>query len=71
MPIPGETQTWLLLDECPDCTATAPITRIATLADLSAYLDTEAPHYDPSDGSPDQFHTDPAHHPYCGLFTGP
>lgn len=67
----GETETWLLLDECPDCAATVPITRVATLADLGTYLDTENPDYDPSDGCPEQFHTDPAHYPYCGLFTGP
>jgi hypothetical protein len=67
----GETETWLLLDECPDCAATVPITRVATLADLGTYLDTENPDYDPSDGCPEQFPTDPAHHPYCGLFTGP
>jgi hypothetical protein len=48
----GATETWLLLDECPDCEALVPITRVATLADLGAYLDTEDPYYDPSDGCP-------------------
>jgi hypothetical protein len=42
---------------------------VATLADLGAYLDTEDPCYDPSDGCPEEFHTDPAHHPECGLNT--
>jgi hypothetical protein len=65
----GATETWLLLDECPDCEALVPITRVATLADLGAYLDTEDPCYDPSDGCPEEFHTDPAHHPECGLNT--
>jgi len=59
----GTAKSWLLLDECPDCTALVPISRIATRADLGAYRDTD----DPSDGSPDEFYTDPAHHPDCGL----
>jgi hypothetical protein len=67
----GAAETWLLLDECPDCAALVPITRVATLADLGAYLDTDDPDYDPSDGCPDEFHTDPAHHPDCGLATHP
>jgi hypothetical protein len=63
----GADENWLLLDECPDCTATVPITRVTTLADLGAYLDTEAPDYDPTDGCPDEFHDDPAHRPGCNL----
>jgi hypothetical protein len=65
----GATETWLLLDECPDCEAHVPITRVATLADLGAYLDAEDPDYDPTNGCPEEFHTDPAHHPDCGLST--
>jgi hypothetical protein len=65
----GATETWLRLDECPDCEALVPITRVATLADLGAYLDTEDPYYDPADGCPEEFHTDPAHHAEYGLNT--
>ncbi|MGH3833677.1 MAG: hypothetical protein ACRDRS_25120, partial [Pseudonocardiaceae bacterium] len=65
------TESWLLLDECPDCGATVPITRVAALADLGAYLDGEDPDYDPTEGCPEEFHTDPAHHPRCGLTTRP
>ncbi len=63
----GATESWLLLDECPDCEATVPMTRIATLADLGAYLDSTDPDHDPTEGCPDAFHTDPAHHPNCQL----
>ncbi|MGH3719422.1 MAG: hypothetical protein ACRDRI_11415 [Pseudonocardiaceae bacterium] len=67
----GAAESWLLLDECPDCGATVPITRVAALADLGAYLDSEDPDYDPTEGCPEEFHTDPAHHPACGLTTHP
>ena len=59
--------TFLLLDECPDCAALVPITRIATLADLGAWLDVEDPDHDPAEGLPDTFDADPAHHPDCGF----
>lgn len=61
----GGTETFLLLDECPACGATVPITRIATLADLGAYLDTDDPDHDPTQGCPDEFPDDPAHGPDC------
>jgi hypothetical protein len=34
-------QSWLLIDNCPECDADVPVTRIATLADLGDYLDPE------------------------------
>lgn len=58
----GMAETFLLLDECPACGATVPITRVATLADLGAYLDTD---HDPTQGCPDEFPDDPAHRPDC------
>lgn len=67
----GAAESWLLLDECPDCGAIVAMTRIATLADLGAYLDSADADYDPAEGCPDEFHTDPAHHPGCGLSTRP
>ncbi|MFN2477806.1 MAG: hypothetical protein ABR615_01330, partial [Pseudonocardiaceae bacterium] len=51
----GAAESWLLLDECPACEALVPITRVATLADLGSYLDTEDPYHDPSDGCPEEF----------------
>jgi hypothetical protein len=71
IPDPDTAESWLLLDQCPDCAALVPITRVTTLADLGAYLDTDDPDYDPSNNCPDQFHTDPAHHPNCELATRP
>ncbi|MGH8917949.1 MAG: hypothetical protein ACRD0H_06350 [Actinomycetes bacterium] len=65
----GASETVLLLDECPDCGATVPITRVTTLADLGAYLDADDPDYDPAQGCPDEFPGDPAHHPECGFAT--
>lgn len=62
----GAAETFLLLDECPDCGATVPITRVAALADLGAYLDADDPGYDPAQGCPDEFPDDPAHRPECG-----
>ncbi|MGW4115262.1 hypothetical protein ACWEFJ_30680 [Actinosynnema sp. NPDC004786] len=32
-------QSWLLLHRCPDCSTEAPVTRVATLADLGDHLD--------------------------------
>lgn len=61
----GAAETFLLLDECPACGATVPITRLATLADLGAYLDTDDPDHDPAQGCPDEFPDDPAHRPNC------
>ncbi|HJT04915.1 MAG TPA: hypothetical protein VJ757_15005 [Pseudonocardiaceae bacterium] len=55
------TETFLLLDDCPACGATVPITRVATLADLGAYLDTDDPDHDPVQGCPDEFSETPAH----------
>ena len=55
----GATETFLLLDECPACGATVPITRLATLADLGAHLDTDDPDHDPAQGCPDEFPDDP------------
>ncbi|MGH3533992.1 MAG: hypothetical protein ACRDQG_04665 [Pseudonocardiaceae bacterium] len=60
-------ESWLLLHDCPTCGAQVPITRIAALADLGAYLDTEDPDHDPAQGCPDEFFDDPAHHPDCDL----
>ncbi|MGH3784224.1 MAG: hypothetical protein ACRDRO_27295 [Pseudonocardiaceae bacterium] len=65
----GGAETFLFLDECPDCGATVPITRVATLADLGAYLDTDHADYDPAQGCPDEFPDDPAHRPECGFAT--
>lgn len=67
----GATETFLLLDDCPDCGSTVPITRVATLADLGDYLDTDHADYDPARGCPDEFSDDPAHHPECGFATRP
>ena len=61
----GTAETFLLLDECPACGATVPITRLATLADLGAYLDTDDPDHDPTQGCPDEFPDDPAHRADC------
>jgi hypothetical protein len=69
MPDLGAAETFLLLDECPDCGATVPITRVAALADLGAYLDADDPGYDPAQGCPDEFSDDPAHRPNCGFAT--
>ncbi len=59
-------QSWSLIDNCPDCDATVPVTRIATLADLGDYLDPD------SDIWPaDECHDDPAHRPGCSFLFGP
>ncbi|MGH3923823.1 MAG: hypothetical protein ACRDTT_13295 [Pseudonocardiaceae bacterium] len=42
-----------------------PITRVITLADLGAYLDTDDPGYDAAQGCPDEFPDDPAHRSDC------
>ena len=57
----GATETFLLLDDCPACGATVPITRVATLAGLGTYLDTDDPGHDPAQGCPDEF----PHRPGC------
>jgi hypothetical protein len=55
--------SWLLIDQCPGCTARVPTARVATLADLGDYLDaTDGEQYD---HVPDQFFTDPAHDDTC------
>lgn len=58
------TAGWLFLDACPDCDASSvPMARVATLADLGEYLDT-----DDSDLAavlPPEFDGDPAHHDHC------
>jgi hypothetical protein len=56
---PGE--GWLLLENCPSCTALIPTTRIATLADLGEHLD----HHGESRPTAEESHTDPAHRPGC------
>lgn len=55
MPDRRATETFLLLDDCPACGATVPITRVASLADL----DTDDPDHDPVQGYPDEFSDDP------------
>jgi hypothetical protein len=55
---PGE--GWLLLEDCPGCTALIPTTRIASLADLGEHLD----HRGESRPAVES-HTDPAHESGC------
>jgi hypothetical protein len=60
MTTPGD--GWFLIDNCPGCDASVPVTRIATLADLGDYLDPNG------DVRPaDQFHDDPAHQAGCSF----
>lgn len=59
MPDLGAAETFLLLDECPDCGATVPITRVATLTDLGAYLDADDPGYTPRRDAPTNSPTTP------------
>ncbi|OZM76578.1 hypothetical protein [Pseudonocardia sp. MH-G8] len=69
---------YLLLDECPDCTAPGvPMTTVAGLADLGRYLAATQPvprgALDPDDeenGRPDlpeEFFGDPGHHGHCAI----
>jgi hypothetical protein len=61
--------SWLLLDGCPACDATAvPIARIACLADLGDYLD--PPAGDDFEHLPYDFNVDPAHDPDCPAHVG-
>lgn len=55
---------WLYLDACPDCDApSVPVARVATLADLGEYLDTDDS--DLAQVLPPEFDGDPAHHDHC------
>jgi hypothetical protein len=55
-----------LIDNCPECDAPVPVTRIATLADLGDYLDPDTDIW-----PADECHDDPAHRPGCSFFFGP
>ena len=59
-------QSWLMIDNCPECDAPVPVTRIATLADLGDYLDPDG-ELRPAD----ECHDDPAHHSGCSFFFSP
>lgn len=57
---------WLLLDECPDCDAEIPATRIATLADLGEHLDPDSNTWH-ADESRDESRDESLHQPGCTL----
>jgi hypothetical protein len=80
VPETGHGRIYLLLDECPGCTAPAvPMATISGLADLGRHLATTRPAppsaADPDDGDRDsngggpdvplEFFGDPTHHPSC------
>lgn len=54
---------WLLIDECSECGGIVPMARVARLADVGDYLDSD--NDTRFDHLPAEHHGDPAHRPGC------